>query len=61
MGSQTATAAADGVVGHVWCVFHAAALADVGGALGRCAGAKVSMRINRPPQHGHGRARYLGD
>ena len=61
MGSQTAAAAADGVVGHVWRVFHAASFVDLGGALGCWAGAKVSMMNNRPPQHGHGRARYLGD
>lgn len=61
MGSQVASAAADGVFGYVWRALHAAALADVGGALECCTGAKVSTMINRPPQHGHGRARILGD
>ena len=59
MGSQVSLAAADGVFGYVGRTFHAAALCGFGGALGCWAGAKVSLIINRPPQHGHGRARVL--
>ena len=59
-GSQVTSAAAGGVFGHVGQTFHAASLVDLGGALGCCMGSKVSMMINRPPQHGHGSARTLG-
>jgi len=45
---------------NLWRVFHAAALAVVGGALGCCAGVMVSMMISRPPQHGQGSARTRG-
>ena len=60
MGTQVTSAAVDGVLGHAGLAFHAADLADVGGALGCWAGAKVSTMINRPPQHGQGSARILG-
>ena len=60
MGSQMTSAAVEGVFGCVWRALHAAGLADVGGALGCWAGAKVSTMINRPPQHGQGSARILG-
>ena len=39
---------------------HAAAFAVVGGALGCCAGAIVSMMISWPPQHGQGIASTRG-
>jgi len=36
----------------LWCAYHAAALAVVGGALGCCAGAIVSMMISWPGMQG---------
>ena len=45
-------------IGGVTC--HAAALVVSGGALGCRSGAKASMMISRPPQHGQGNARIRG-
>ncbi len=60
MGSQGISSAADGVVGDVRRVRHAAALCGFGGALEFRVGAKVPLMINCPPQHGQGGAMVLG-